>query len=207
MPSACPRATSAPRPTPASSRCWPPWPRSGSPIGSAGRRGRGWGRAERRRASRAVCLQLLTAVRSWPQGPRRPDFAGALDLAGAVGGECGALWGPRKPHPPPSATARTVARCPRALGELGEGLGHCKRLAVNSGQHRPPIGGVVHQRWGFALCELLQGGLADSIASKHFTGTHMKCPARKPARSPIFTARELYNGRVHRGFHRRLDCG
>ena len=115
--------------------------------------------------------------------------------------------GPREPHPPHTATARTGARGPMALGELGEGLGHCKRLAVNSGQHRPPIGGCVHQRWGIALCERLQGGLADSTASKRFTGTHMKGPTTKPARSLICTARELHNGRVRRGFHRRFDCG
>ena len=46
----------------------------------------------------------------------------------------------------------------------------------------------------------------DSTASKHFTGTHTRGLARKPARSPIFTAREHYNSRVRRGFHRRLDC-
>ena len=48
---------------------------------------------------------------------------------------------------------------------------------------------------------------ADSTDSKHFTGTHTKGPATKPPRSPIFSARELYNGRVRRGFHRRLDFG
>jgi len=62
-----------------------------------------------------------------------------------------------------------------------------------------PIGGVV-------ASELLERGI-DSNASKHFTGTHMKGPTTKPARSLICTAKELYNERVHRGFHRRLDCG
>jgi len=149
------------------------------------------------------------AHRSWPRHLAAPILLGPWIWRAGWQGVRGALGSPRTPSSAIGNGSHGSTR-PDGAGwaALGQRVG-CPLQAVGS-QQRP----TSTSNWrscspqvGFALCELLQGGLADSIASKHFTGTHMKCPATEPVRSLIFTARELYNGRVRRGLHRRSGLG